>query len=329
MDRLNQYVVKYRRWFVWYSALLLLILGQKGLAQDARVFRVVPLGVYGGSDESNLSCYMAGVSGSNDYVCLDAWTLYAGIRRAIQRGTFQVSEPTVLRDYIKGYLISHGHLDHVAGLIINSPDDTAKPIYGLGFCLKILQDKYITWESCANFGDRGEAPRLDKYRYVSLSEGAEAPLKGTSMYIRAFELSHGNPYKSTAFLLRHDSAYLLYLGDTGADSIEKSDKLHLLWQSVVPLVRKGKLKGIFIEVSYSDAQPLNRLFGHLTPALFCEDMADLGKLAGTNAMRSPPVVITHIKPFGDNEKKIQEELEASNALRLREIFPEQGTLLEF
>lgn len=319
--------MKYRRWFVWCSVLVLW--GQRALAQDASTFKVVPLGVYGGSDESNLSSYMVSLEGRNAYVCLDAGTLHAGIQRAIQRGIFGVQESTVLRDYIKGYLISHGHLDHVAGLILNSPDDTVKNIYGLGFCLKVLEARYFTWESWANFGDKGEAPRLGQYHYVTLSQGVEVPLKGTGLYVRAFALSHGNPYKSTAFLLRHDSAFLLYLGDTGADSVEKSDQLHLLWTQVAPLVRERKLKGIFIEVSFSDSQPLNKLFGHLTPALFAKEMADLGRLSGLDKMHSLPVVITHIKPFGDNERKIRQELKESNTLKLKELFPEQGALLEF
>ena len=47
-----------------------------------------------------------------------------------------------------------------------------------------------------------------------------------------------------------NEAYILYLGDTGPDEIEKTDKLQILWQAVAKLIREGKLKGIFIEVSY-------------------------------------------------------------------------------
>ena len=37
----------------------------------------------------------------------------------------------VLKSEIKGYLISHAHLDHVQGLVIASPDDSNKTIYSL------------------------------------------------------------------------------------------------------------------------------------------------------------------------------------------------------
>src|SRR3954454_2063514 len=93
-------------------------------------FKVIPLGVKGGIDESNLSCYMLAVEGTENYICLDAGTVYYGIKKAVNSGLFNKDALFVLRNDIKGYLISHPHLDHVAGLIINSPADTSKNIYG-------------------------------------------------------------------------------------------------------------------------------------------------------------------------------------------------------
>ncbi len=42
------------------------------VCQSQPVFKVIPLGVKGGSDESNLSAYALAVYGTNAYVCLDA-----------------------------------------------------------------------------------------------------------------------------------------------------------------------------------------------------------------------------------------------------------------
>src|SRR4051794_4248914 len=86
-------------------------------------FKVIPLGVKGGLDESNLSAYMLAPAQSNNYVCLDAGTLYTGIKKAISNHVFNGPATAILRTNIKAYLISHAHLDHVAGLIINSPAD--------------------------------------------------------------------------------------------------------------------------------------------------------------------------------------------------------------
>ena len=102
-------------------------------------FRVVPLGVLGGLDESNLSAYMVAPYQSNNYVCLDAGTLHAGIAKAVTGHVFNIPAEDVLKRYIKGYLISHPHLDHLAGLVINSPADTAKNIYALQSCIDVLK----------------------------------------------------------------------------------------------------------------------------------------------------------------------------------------------
>jgi len=292
-------------------------------------FKVIPLGVKGGIDESNLSAYMVAPQGSDAYVCLDAGTLHYGIEKAVQAKLLPGPAEEVLRKNIRGYLISHAHLDHLAGMIINSPDDSAKNIYGLDFCLDVLKDKYFTWKNWANFANEGDKPALGKYHYSLLTPGTETPLQNSDMQVTAFALSHSNPYQSTAFLVRHDNAYLLYLGDTGADSVEHSDKMHLLWQQVAPLVKTKKLKALFIEVSFSNEQPDKQLFGHLTPRWLMLALQDLAALAGTEALNHFPVVITHMKPGGNREQMIRTQLQGYNPLHVKLIFPEQATLLTF
>ncbi|HEY4336699.1 MAG TPA: 3',5'-cyclic-nucleotide phosphodiesterase [Puia sp.] len=292
-------------------------------------FTVIPLGVRGGLDESNLSAYLVAATGSQDYISLDAGTLYAGLQKAVDNGLFAQPPGVVLRSRVKGYFISHPHLDHVAGLIINSPDDSAKNIYGLPACLTTIQDKYFSWKSWANFGDEGEKPQLRKYHYVPMEPRQEVPADHTPLFVQAFPLSHGRPFESTAFLVRNGDQYLLYLGDTGADSVEGTDNLHELWTAVAPLVRKGALHAIFIEVSFPNEQPVKSLFGHLTPALLQQEMKALGRLAGADAFRHLPIVITHRKPVGNQEEAIRRQLETDNPLPLKLVFPRQGERLEF
>nr|WP_067055497.1 3',5'-cyclic-nucleotide phosphodiesterase [Mucilaginibacter sp. L294] len=295
--------------------------------KPATSFRIVPLGVLGGADESNLSAYMLAPQGSDNYICLDAGTLHYGIAKAVANKTFSVPADAVLRKYIKGYFISHAHLDHLAGMVINSPDDTSKNIYGLKSTLETIKTHYFTWESWANFADDGGAPQLKKYHYKPLEPGSETDIDNTEMQVQAFPLSHSN-LTSTAFLVRSKDNYVLYLGDTGADEVEKSQNMHNLWAAVAPLVKAKKLKAIMIEVSFPNGQPDKSLFGHLTPRLLMNEMRELGKLAGVSLQRLN-VVVTHLKPPYNSIIKIKQQLKASNKSGLNLIYPQQGKALEF
>lgn len=308
----------------------MLLWGYAAMPQKTgHAFTVVPLGVKGGIQEGDLSAYMLAVYRTNDYVCLDAGTVYTGIERAVASGVFTVSAQEVRNNYIRAYLISHPHLDHISGLLLNAPDDVAKNIYAQPFCIDVLKDKYFTWKGWANFANAGDTPRLNKYHYVTLVPEKEIPVEKTEMHVTAFPLSHSNPYQSTAFLVRHAADYLLYLGDTGADSVEKSDNLQRLWRFIDPLIRAKKLKAIFIEVSFPDEQPIKQLFGHLTPRLLMKEMHVLSKLTGITALSGVTVVITHRKPSGDHEEKIKRQLAAQNDLHLSLVFPQQAKKLAF
>jgi len=289
-------------------------------------FDIVPLGVKGGGDESNLSCYAVAVTSTDEYICLDAGTVRAGIQRAIEAGFWQGDVTELLRNKVKGYLISHPHLDHVAGLVINAPDDSPKSIYGTTYTLDILASNYFSWKSWANFSNRGETPRLNKYNLVSLEPKKEIQLEGTELLVTPYDLSHSKTSKSSAFLLRHKETYLLYLGDTGSDTIEESQHLTTLWEAIAPLIISNKLKGIFIETSFDNSQPDTALFGHFTPKWLTHELLSLSTFTGKQALKEFPIIITHRKPEKNREGSIQQELEENNPLGVNYIFPIQGRL---
>ncbi|WP_183557063.1 MBL fold metallo-hydrolase [Mucilaginibacter sp. SP1R1] len=296
--------------------------------KNNQTFRLVPLGVFGGIDESNLSAYMLAASGSNNYICLDAGTLHYGIQKAVANKAFTIPADQVLKQYIKGYFISHAHLDHIAGLIINSPEDSSKNIYGLQSTIETIKTHYFTWQSWANFADQGEAPALKKYHYQVLTPGTETAVDNTELKVQAFPLSHSN-LTSTAFLVQSNGSYILYLGDTGPDAIEKSNNMQNLWQAVAPLIKAKKLKAILIEVSFPNEQPDKTLFGHLTPHWLMTEMEKLAALTSLEELRGLNIVITHLKPPAGNIIKIKTQLKATNKLQLNLIYPEQGKVINF
>jgi len=101
-------------------------------------FVTIALGTAGGLTEANLSSYLLAPAGSPEFVALDAGTLLTGLQHAQRKGN--LSELVALPDsplsvegqtltrHLKAYLISHAHFDHIAGLVLNSPDDTPKPV---------------------------------------------------------------------------------------------------------------------------------------------------------------------------------------------------------
>jgi cAMP phosphodiesterase len=291
-------------------------------------FKVVPLGVKGGNIDGNMSAYMVAPAHSNDYLCFDGGSVSQGIEKAIGNGVFNVKSDVVLKQYLKAYLISHPHLDHLSGMIINSIDDTVKNLYGFDKCIEVIKNHYFNWQSWPNMGSDGNAPALKKYRYSILSEGIETPVENTQMAVKAFKLSHSNPYESAAFLIASNGNYVLYFGDTGPDEVEGTGKMKEVWKAVAPLVKAKKLKGIFLEVSYPNEQPDKKLYGHLTPQWFMKELTQLAELGGPEHMKNLNVIVTHIKPAGNNEELIKKQLTAANLIGVNLNFPEQGVAFE-
>lgn len=310
------------------GCLILLSVNSFSQKDQKSVFKVVPLGVKGGIDEKNLSAYLIALSNTKDYICLDAGTINSGIEKAIENKIFKVSASEVLRKYIKGYLISHAHLDHVSGLIINSPADSSKTVYATKKCMEMIENHYFNDQTWANFGDEGPGFHIRRYHFQTLNIGEETTITNTVMTVKSFPLSHVNPYESTAFLIRNNNNYVLYLGDTGPDAVEKSNYLQELWAVIAPLIRSKELKGIFIEVSFPNEQPDQFLFGHLTPKYLMDELHKLEELAGENSLKGFKIIITHLKPPAKNIIKIKEQLKTQNDLGLKFIFPEQGKSFE-
>ncbi len=101
---------------------------------------------------------------------------------------------------------------------------------------------------------------------------------------------------------------------------------------MAPKVKQHRLKAILIESSYTSERPDNQLFGHLTPKWLLSSLRELDGLAGGNALKDLPVVVTHIKYVLGGEqpqKKMLEELTAGNDLGVRFIVPQQGDRWHF
>ena len=178
--------------------------------QTQRYFNIIALGVGGGINEGNLSAYLVAPEGSSDFILLDAGTLVNGLERSstrknlkklgISANSMEELAGHMLNKYIRAYLISHAHLDHIAGLVIASPDDSKKVIFGTEDSIEDLKHFIFNWKIWPNFADQGTKSQLGKYRYIQLTPDQFFDIPKTTLTVRAFPLSH-DKVSSTAFLI--------------------------------------------------------------------------------------------------------------------------------
>lgn len=302
------------------------------------VFEVLPVGVYGGLKDGNLSAYLLKPIESENYASLDGGTLVNGLDVAMDKQSIRpFNAEELLQKHIPAYLISHAHLDHLMGLVMAQPElQEQQTIMAREETMQALQKNLFNWSVWGNFGDGGVIPHLNYQRYQTMPLLEWVAIPDTEMQVKTFPLSHSG-MAASAFLVRYKTDYILYFGDTGADSIEKSSNMEYIWKEIAPLIRRNRLHGIMLECSFLNSQPDNKLFGHLKPSLFMSELRQLASIVNPsdikNSLRGLPVVVTHIKPRlsdfsnpkGDTDKQIINELSQENDVGVELIKPEQGS----
>lgn len=121
--------------------------------------------------------------------------------------------------------------------------------------------------------------RRDSLALLS-SGGSVAAARRSSLGVTLPQASPGESicvYDSSAYFIRDvkTGREVLMFGDVEPDSVSLSPRNGLIWQEAAPKIAAGNLAAIFVECSYDDSQPLDRLYGHLTPRFVAEEMANL------------------------------------------------------
>jgi 3',5'-cyclic-nucleotide phosphodiesterase len=203
----------------------------------------------------------------------------------------------VLTDRIKGYLVSHAHLDHVAGLLIafarrrQEADLLSCPSVGAASGRDLFQLGRL-----AELHRRGKAPAAQEIPDRRARRRRRRAGAGHQDDVTAFRLPKAASNRRRSW--RDATAMpILYFGDTGPDAVEKATRMRDVWTAVAEKARQRKLKAILIESSYTSDRPDAQLFGHLTPKWIMQSLHELdcARRRQQCAERTCPVVITHIK----------------------------------
>lgn len=299
-------------------------------------FKIIVLGCSGGPHETDISGYLLYPQNHTDeLLVLDAGTLLGGLAVAEKNECFQDFdfEDQMLRPMgeiflkkIRGYLISHAHLDHISALVINSQADVNKFIAGTDRTIDDLRDHIFNTVIWPNYGSEGQEPMLRKYQYIRLPYQEMHPLPNTQYRVESYRLSHPHDYPSTAFLIEYAGSYLVYFGDTAPDALEKEKYLQRIWKRIAPLIREKKFRGMILECSVPNEDSAQVIFGHLNPKLMMQELEELEREVG-DSIRGLKIVVSHRKTSlyrKENQKQIEKQLEESNHLGVDFIFPFQG-----
>lgn len=299
------------------------------------IFQVVVLGCMGGPKVENLSGYLLSSLSEPEWIALDAGSLLSGIEIAIKNNNleaqlFSSSSLTpaceMLKNHLKAYLISHAHLDHIAGLVVNSPIDDSKWILGTDPTIDNLRDHIFNGKIWPNYGSEGDRP-IKKYHYLRLPIYETIPIPSTKFTVTTFPLSHPRQYPSSAFLIQYKGDSILYFGDTSSDVMEGKKHLASIWEHVGPLVREKKLRGIFLECSHCRAEAVQTIYGHLDSELMIGELRHLAKIAKCS-LENFKVIVTHRKESMscdvDAPSLIANELLERNDIGVHFIFPTRG-----
>lgn len=312
--------------------ILLVSLSLRSFCQEEEL-SFIALGTSGGYFDHDLSCFLLYDHKTDKGILLDGGSIFPGLQKAsannaVPCGTSEESVYHFAQNHIKACLVTHPHLDHIAGLAVYAAEAKNLPVYGRPYTVQVLQEHVFNWDVWPNFTDGGEGFALGNCALTTIHSDTVYSIPGTDFSFEAFPLSHGNNgYPSTAYLISCRGSSFLFFGDTGADKVEKQHFLADIWQQTAPLINKNKLIGIAIECSYDNTTPEDKLFGHLTPDLLSQELTKLNTLSGnTSSARNINIYIYHIKPSSGNKRIVQESIrkQLNTHLPFNFIFPEQG-----
>ncbi|KAK9316052.1 cyclic-AMP phosphodiesterase, partial [Lipomyces starkeyi] len=288
-------------------------------------------GASGGPFEFGVSGYLIKSNNEpwakNTLVAIDAGTYMSGVMQALRpatspsaispaqqqlgTGLLPYVSPLsnaayVVRELVAAVCITHAHLDHLAGFVINSgcfSAENPKKLAGLpsvvdGVLKHIFNN--VIWPNMSNEGDDPIGMViLHRFGYSadkiadndepvgviedSFDDEDDYETIANGLDIRAYRVSHGcvhdtgkapKAYESSAYFVRDKNSgkEILIFGDVEPDSVSMDPQNRTVWIAAAQKFGRNNLSAIFIECSYASIQPEHSLFGHLSPPYLIQEL---------------------------------------------------------
>lgn len=211
---------------------------------------------------------------------------------------------------IREYYITHPHLDHMVGLILNAPLiytklGSYKNVYGTEHTIQAIKEHIFNDKIWPDF-TTDNTIRL---------EALEPSIRRNTYSIQGidcipFTLNHGQtidtkePVLSTAFLFHEHQTdgHILICGDTESDLVSKTDSLLNIWTYLAENVPINNLKAIVLECSNTDEVDTSKLYGHLCPQHIIWELKRLIEVYDVKPENfSLHVILTHVKDIDSEE----------------------------
>lgn len=211
-------------------------------------------------------------------------------RVTIDAGSLAMSTNQTQKEQIRDVILTHAHIDHIAGLPLFIDDlfaNIVKPveIYATDEVIKTLQENIFNWDVYPNFNEL-ENDNGIVMEYCPFEIGK--PFKSEHLEVKAISVNHKVP--AVGFIISDGISKFAFTGDTA--------EMDGFWNAVN---QEKDLKALFIECAFPNKlTELAEVSHHLTPQ-------KLKKEINNFQLQNCPIYAINIKPMYYEE--IVEEIE--------------------
>lgn len=225
---------------------------------------------------------------------------------AIDAGSLAMSTTMEQKRKIRDIVLSHAHLDHIAGLPLFVDDlfaSLTEPlcVYATAEVIEVLERDVFNWAVYPRFSEleNGYGAVLKYFDFKAEEEFSVRHLR-----IKSVEVNHKVP--SVGFIIKNDKTTLAISGDTS--------KAERFWNEIN---KEEKLDALLIECAFpNEMNDLACASHHLTPKILQSEIANIKH-------RNCPIWVINLKPMY-REQIIQQlemlEIENLNVLEIGKIY---------